>query len=461
MKQNNNQTLLKYARDTGKLNSIRARLSRNTGRIFDGSLPNYLWAQKYLGDTYEKVILAPKGIEALGESKDNQFTVLGGWCAIRTKCLRDMGKGILTNPISGKQIQIKSISQVAYWIENAVAADQIIETIGIYNGTNYVAISEESLWTKKIINTLELYLNRRLNDLEKQQILEAVIIAEKKRYKITKKYIEYVLKKTANLTRIIDTDIYDKLVEGRDELFERMGTTIDDLIEPMITRILKKPDTELQIGTKTKEDLLNYINSSSLVWFMYTGSYFDILRKKKYVTTQKGIIIEPWSHAVSNESEAKFNSIFFTHNNSYLHPNGINEDIAYITIDEACTFNWKPSKGYLPLSEVPNINNYESLIDALQTNSTISDLNLAKNISFMYGVNYLPYGNCKKALLDMVYIADEFHHKKKNLKKWNKDNQIKREKIQLLKSEYSSTIKNLALTVNKELKNMFITIFSA
>lgn len=460
MIQDNNQILLKHARDPGKLSIIRERLSRNTGRIFNGVALNPDWAQKYLGDTYEKVILAPKGIDSLGESKDSFFTVLGGWCAVRTKCLRDMGRGILTNPISGKRSQIKSISQVAYWIENAISADQIVETIGIYKGLNYAAISEENLWTKKVINTLELNLNRDLIDSEKQTIRNAIIIAEEKRYKITKKYIEYILNKKVSLTRIVDTHIYEDLIDGRDTMFERMGITVDDLVEPLIERILNNPDAELKIGTKTRKDLLNYINSSSLVWFMYTGPYLKILQKKKFVTTKKGIIIEPWSHAISNESEAKFNSLFFTDNNSYLYSGGINEDIAFITIDEVSSYNWKPSKGFLSISEVPNINNYESIINQLQEDISGADLNLGNNKSFMYGVNYLPYGDCKEALIEMIHIADNFHHKRKVFKNTYKENLVKLEKIQSIKGEYSKSMKKKAEIVNMELKKMFSDIFT-
>ncbi len=455
------QKILKSARDNNKLAIIRVRLSRNTGRIFEGRLPQPEWAEKNLGETYDKTVLASKGVEQLGKNKNSVYTVLGGWCAIRTKCLREIGEGILTDPVTGKKKQIKTVSQVAQWIQNAVSLDQIVETIGIYNGTNYVAISEEKLWTKKVINTLELYFNRELTDNEKQNIFIVIKTAEEIRYKITKKYIEYVSGHGISLTRVFDSDIYDDLIQGRNILFEKVGISINDLVEPMILRILKRSDSELQVGTKTRNDLLNYIDNSTLVWYMYTGDYLELLKKKNYVNTPNGIIIEPWSHAVSNESEAKFNTLIFTGKNSYLHPGGVNENLAYIAIDEASNYNWKSYKSQLSIAEIPNIQNYKIFFEKNTYTNTFSNLELAKNLPFMYGVNFLPYGKCRKLLLEIISVNDEYRLKlKENKNKYNDYNNGRKNKIQQLKKTYSAKMVKLSKQIDLEIRKMINSIFS-
>lgn len=457
------QEILNNGRDTGRLQKIRDRLTSPSGGIYQGTLPDKTWAKTNIGQIYKKVILASAGIEKLG-SKGNEYTVLGGWCAIRTRCMRDLAKGILTDVGTGREIKIESVEEVAHWITQAISADQIVESIGIYNGETYVAISEEKLWTEKVINALEDVFDRGLTTSEIDILSKAMSIAETKRFLITKQYIEYVTQKSVNFRRVIDRDIFNELVNGRDELLQAVQTSIKEIAEPLIQNRVKFDNKSLELWQqhKTIDDLCNYVRDYSLVWFMYTGPYLKILQDKGYVTTPKAIIMEPWSHGASNEAEANFKEKVFASQsgkNNYLVPGGLNEDLAFIAIDESSEYNFKPSKVNKTIAEVPNIINYDDFFATLKENKMIAALNLESNPSYMLGLNYLPYGKCREALLNMIRIKEDYREEKQKIKDTFKTQEDVKKAIQTLKKKESARMQLEAEKVNKELYDMFFSIF--
>jgi len=456
----NRQELLNFGRNFQKLQFLRNRLKKSS-IFFNGGIPKYEWSKKHLGDTYDKVIIASQGIEKLGETKNTSYTVIGGWCVMRTFCIQKISNGQLIDPISGKPQKIISIQQVSDWIKKAISMDGIVQAIGIYNGKEYVAISEVQLWFMKICNTLEMCLERNLNEKEKETVYKSIEFAEKKRYKITKKYIEYVSGKNINLVRIVDKDIFKELVIARDALFNKVGITINDLAKPLLTRLLKTSDDELSINIKTKKALIQYIDTSSIVWLMYTGYYVKLLQKHNYIKTPYVIIIEPFSPIHNNESRVLFNHLVYSGENAYLNKKGINNNLAYIAISESSSYNFNKSTSYLNISQVPNINNYKMFINLLKKDKSINELDLSINEAFQLGFNYLPYGKCKQLLLEMIRIIKEYKKEKKIIKTNIKKDQrsARQEKLISLKNNYKNHIYKLSIQVIDNVEHAFSIIF--
>ena len=452
------QILLNNTRDTLKLKIIRSRLSLPKGGLYKGCLPKHKWAQENIGHTYYKTILASKGIES---TKFGTYTVLGGWCSLRTKCINDLTKGILTDPETGFTQYYKSVDEVAQWLLNAISADQIIESIGMYNGDSYAAISEEYLWSEKVIRILQKYFSRKLLNFEKDKIKQSIRISDDKRYQITKKYIEMVQNKKINLTKIIDNDIFSDLVKSRDKMLNDFNISLMDLGKRLaINRgLLKnKNDHDKKV---IEEDINFYINNYSIVMLMYTGYYLEILKEKGYVKTPKAIVIEPYAHVQSNEFEGEFKGIIFSSNkgkNNYHIEGGINENIGLIAMDDVSNYACKRIKLSKSIFEVPNIKNYSKFIDTLSLDKNISILDLRNNPAFMCGINYLPYGKCSKALLEMVNIRNEYLIQKHKIKDYQNNESFF--EITELKKNKSLLIHKQALIVLNELNGLFSRIFT-
>ncbi|MDO8610447.1 MAG: hypothetical protein Q7R95_07910 [bacterium] len=455
------QKLLNNSRDPIKLQAIRAKLCLPNGGIFQGRIPGIKWSKENIGQTYYKTIMASRGIENL---KLGTYTVLGGWCALRTKCINDLSKGILTDLSTGQLMKFKSVKEVTNWITNAVSADQITESIGIYNGTSYASISEEYLWTQKAAQILKKYLNRNLTSQEQENIRRSIHISDDKRYKITKKYIEFVLNKKIDFTKIVDIDILPDLIDSRDRFLDSIHTSLKDLATIIIKEILDHKKINGEYNKEFKiiyKRLFDYLNNYSVILFMYTGYYLDILKRKGYVKSPKAIIMEPYSHVLSNEFEAEFKRIIFSTNNgknNYLIKNGANEDLGIIVIDDVCNYSHRRVKKYQSIHEIPNIQNYHNFIDRLSSDKNMSALDLKNNPVFMCGVNYLPYGRCNKALLEMIDIRNEYLVKKKQVKQYKDDESFF--EITELKKIKSSLISKQAKIVLEELEKLFTTIFT-
>ena len=455
---NDSQTLLNNARDLGKLIKIRTRLSQPKGGIFEGVIPEKKWADKILGETFNKVILASKGIESLSSLSD--ITVLGGWCAIRTKCMKTLSLGKLTNPQTGIEKKYSNISEVCNWIKTTISLDQIVESVGIYNGKNYALISEECLWAEKIINTVELHLKRMLTDKEKSMIKNSLITAEMRRYKITKKYIEFIQKEKINITLIKDHDILNDLQIERNKLLKKVGTTVRKLTEPILKRTkLESKDIGKLKKTSILQNISNHIERYSLVWFMYTGPYLNILKKYNYIKTNKAIIIEPWLHIYDNEAQAVFNYQVFGKNfgeNNHLKRGSLNKDIAIIGIDEPSEFNWERTNSNKSISTIPNVVNYKHFFKKNLVQNSLKELELRNNQAFIMGINYYPYNKTKKLLMKMINISQSFKEIKKNLKSTNSSFQTEIKKV---KREKAKEMLKTSEAVIKQLEKLSSTLF--
>ena len=326
------QVILNSSRDKLRLEKIREKLQTPNGGLFKGRLPNYKWAIENLGESFDKVILASNNIERL--SLDS-YTVLGGWCAIRTRCINDLQKGIITDTITGKKQQYKTVDELCNWLMKAIALDQIIEAIGSYNGDNYTAISEEYLWLEKIVKIVNKYFNRKLNETEIDKVLKAIKHSEEKRSKATELYLSFIKGKRVQITKVRDIDIFQDLIRSRDSLFDRLNITKEKLTQPMVLN--RNITRKIKDSSHILNDLYQYIDRYSIVWFMYTGYYLDLLKDKGYVKTDYAIIIEPYSHARSNESESEFKKVMLSSKNgtnNYLVHGGINEKLGFIASSE-------------------------------------------------------------------------------------------------------------------------------
>jgi hypothetical protein len=456
------QPILENSRDRLKLRMIRERLGREEGGIYNGYLPSREWSEKYLGESSDKVILASPGISKI----DEDFTVLGGWCAVRTKCLRDISSGFLTNLLTGERIRIDSVETLAEWLLESISADQIIESIGVVKGTDYVAISEEQLWAQKIVNATEQFLKRNLTKDELSLVENAISINEKRKYEITKQYIEFIVGKPVKFLRVVDRNIYDDLIQVRDNLLLQFDTSINELIAPTMNRIIRQNKNKIKfIEKSSRSSMYDYIDKYSLVWIMYTGPYLELLKSKGYVHTEKAVIIEPWSHPSGSELEAKalFNEKIFGSElgiNNYLYPGGINENLGMIGMDEISNYSFAKSKVTDSISDVPNIKNYKIFIEQLQSNESISNLDLVSNRAFFFGVNYNPYGKSRIALLKMIEIRNDYMDIRNIYKNKYLDIEDMQVEIVKLRSEKSSLIKEASDIVIQELylllSNMFL-----
>lgn len=346
------QHLLNYVRDNTKLQQIREQLKQPSERTYNGTIPSYEWTENVLGNNiYEKIILATPGIEQLGTSKETAFTVLGGSCVLRTKCFHRLKAGFITDMVTGEKKNITSVAQVAEWIENAISLDQIVDIVGPYKGAAYAIISEEYLWLQKIMSALEHLFNRKLTDNEQDMLAAAIQKSEQKKHEMLKKYLAYVTQKEAHVVRIVDADIFDELREARDTLLDALDIKFEQLKE-LYKNIF-------HTNQKTDDSLYAYLDSVSIIETMYSGLYLNILQKRGYVKTPKGIIIEPWIHArLGNILNIK--KVEKKH--MYLY-SGIDTNLAFIAMDSASTKGFLRTQSKKSIQIVPNIYNYKKIFN--------------------------------------------------------------------------------------------------
>ncbi|MFC2169596.1 hypothetical protein ACFLRM_03375 [Acidobacteriota bacterium] len=312
---------------------------------------------------------------------------------------------------------------------------------------------EEKLWADKIIRILEQNFKRTLKNNEKQKIYDSVREANKRRYKIIKKYIEHLIQKPINLTSIIDLDIYEDINIQKKKFMKETGIKNNEFAEMLIKRSQDKDQKEF--GLKHMEQ---YIDQYLAVMFLYTGEFLSLLQRKQHIKTPKAIIMEPWSHAGTTYIEKEFNFKVFGKNNgknNHLVEGGKAENLAFIAMDEVGQYEMKNSKKHTTISMMPNILNYKDFIEKLNDDSTISSLDLTINRSFLEGFNYLPYGKCREALLNMIRIRDDYRNKRAAYKKQNPRNDINN-----LRKTNSQLMKEQAEFVNLELFKLFKAIFN-
>ena len=260
------EILLENLVGESKIRGMKTKIQKSGGRLIDGVEATNLqpWIDKQFGQFGERVLIVSKGADNLNSQ---EITAIGGWCAIRTADVAKMQQGIITDPITGEEKQFKSIPEVTDWIKKAISIDQCIEAIGVYAGQNYAVISEEQLWGDRVKGIVANQLNRPLTQTDEGQIETAIREGEEKRYIYTQRYIKLVSGQEPNLRRVVDRDVYDNLVEVRDEMLDVAGVSLESL--------------------KKKFPNDSSIDSYSLVWGMYTGPYLKMLKNKGYISTQK------------------------------------------------------------------------------------------------------------------------------------------------------------------------------
>ncbi len=357
-----------------KIKSIEYKISNFGGRVIDGSLGKELdpFIKQQFDQFGERIIGTSKGIDKL---EINNITAIGGWCAIRTADYERLKQGVVPNPLTGEVLKYNSPRDVAEWIEQAISIDQIIEAIGIYSGQNYAAISEEKLWGDRVKQTVANKLRRSLTNKEKVEIDIALDTAETRRYEFTQRYIDYITQRKNNLIRFVDGDIWQDLVRVRNEMLKIAKIDLNKLLKMFPEEIASIP-------------------GYSIVWGMYTGPYLALLKSKGYVSTSKGVIIEPYTHALSEtRSKAYINDqIFGYQTNNYLVPKGVNKDLGFAAFIDAVSPKGERLGRIITLDGLPNFQNYQDFLKRLSEDPRCGALTLSDNPSFIWGVNLFPYG---------------------------------------------------------------------
>lgn len=371
-----------------------------------GHLPN--------GKTLEDLPLSILGSEfapkviigALPESatKDS-LTISGGWCTLR---LVEAGKlekeRVLLNPVTGTEEPITSIQQVANWLQDSIAFDQVVEAIGPILGNEYVAISESRLWAKRILIAVENSLGK-LKFSERKFLIQAVEDAEKKRALLTERYLQLVLGKSVRLRRITDREIWGDLRKAQQELFSKSGLSVASMAK------------EFSNGN-------NNLSSRVLVFSLYSEPYFAMLRRKGLVTNQNVVISEPTIHTRTKDlaGNAVIQAVYQA-NGKYGQP-GINPNTGFVAFMECLWQGNEKGKGKgepvrdtLAINQVPNTSNWRELFSNGFLNPTQEpDLDPLKNPLFVWGVNLIPFGKTRQTLLKLLEVKEQFIDEKKNVK---------------------------------------------
>lgn len=408
------------------------------GRLADslsGSQLETSQIRRLFGPFSARLVSVSRGVEQLS-SQD--ITVIGGWCAIRTADMLLIKSGVIIDPNTGQITRYKSTDEVCNWIETSPTIDQVIEAIGMYTGDAYVAISEEQLWGDRIKSAITNQLGRSLLPAEIISIEDSLTRAELKRYEMTRRYIAFVTGKMPNFTRFTDRDIYLDLLDVQKQMFKAAGITLDQLI---------------QMFPEEKG-----IDSYSLVWGMYTGPYFALLQQKGIANTPKGLIIEPWWHAIGETRAKNFMNIrTFEEPNNYFRKNGVNENLGFAAYANLMNPDGTQMWVATPLNKIPNLSNYPGFIREIFTQEACCNLDLSQNPAFIWGVNLLPFGVCKKALLEMLQIKDEYKNLKKKLPDTTRETRT--QMVNKLKEEFRAQILIQAFIIQRELEKMLKVVF--
>lgn len=453
--------LINQARDVTFLNKIRTKLSENTGGIHEGYIPNDVWLNRIIGETAEKFVLASPNIEQLDNV--DSITILGGWCALRTKCLQDLSSGYLTDVKTGEKLRIFNIKDITEWLTKAISFDQIYDAVGTYTGNFYTILSETYLWSLRVADTIEKLLNRKLDEKDFKKIISAIRIAEEQRYKLTIEYIKsYYSNQQKDLIKVNvvwDFDIIDELKKIRDTLLQQVNLNLHNFIVHFSSNLqtnntFKSTDADT---AQEIESITKYLDAYSLVWMTYTGPYLEVLKKLDYVNTQTAIIIEPWSHAYIGSLRARneFNTLFLSGKNQYLHPDGINSSLAFVAIDQIGDFNGTRHRTSKSISEVPNIYNFKNFVETNLYAESISSLNLQQNNAFNLGYNYLCFGDYKNILKEMIDLSIEYKNVRKNITNQSIKLEDKLTEVKKIKDKFSKKMRTLGDSIKYSLIEHF------
>lgn len=376
-----------------------------------------------------------------------QLAVAGGWCALRTKDMTTLNENcVIMNPRSGQLEEIRSVDQVVRWIQEAVAFDQVIESIGAVKASEYAVISERKLWSMRIVEKLRIILNRKLSEEERNAIENAVENAEVTRARITEKYIVYI---TGNenivFRRVVDEDVWTSLEQARNEMLARAGL----------------PLGLLQKRYPNERFTLPY---SSLVWAMYNEPYFDMLRQEGYMKAKRAYIVEPSLHAtVETQSDLEMAINIYRSRGIYQDSRGFNANTGFIAYLECVNGEGKNVRKELCIGDVPNIINWQNLFEegGLLDPEKNATLTPNENQLFLWGANLLPFRQVRQALLALAQLQDTFKEEKKRLNGNGQNNKggneriAVQEKVDALKVELLPKVIEQNSIIASELKKLF------
>jgi hypothetical protein len=380
-------------------------LLKRTDQAKRGHLPRGLALAELQGDMtgFAEVLgdFAPRVLIAANPNNPasllpEQIAIAGGWCALRTNDVANLSqRGVIMNPESGSLAQVQSVQQVASWIEQSVAFDQIVESVGPAKGSEYAVISERQLWTNRVNSKLGQIFGRQLTDAEQSKIERSLEKAEQMRAVMTKRYLE-IATNNPNIVfqRVVDADIWNDIRKAQREMFLRAGLSLDGLQR----RFPKDAAT---------------IKSSAIVWAMYSEPYFDMLRTKGLITSPTVFIVEPSLHTYA-DTQAGNDVVqrIYQDKGIYFDPKGMNKNTGFIAFIECVTANGANVRKNLGVGEVPNVSNWDRMFrDELHPEAN-AIINPKDNSLFLWGLNLLPFGNTRQALLQLVALQDEFQKEK-------------------------------------------------
>lgn len=422
--------LLEQLIGSSALESLQSKVTNAGGRIIDGQLPSR-YSQSLLGDFSERALVEPQSIEKL--LPPDSTTALGGWCILRKADSLLLREGKLSDPEKGETIPLQSVKQLTNWIERAVSLDQIVGSIGIFSGTNYVAISEDYLWSTRIKAMAERIISIEPNDII--TIRQAITKSQLIRFEMTLRYMQYLKGEQVRLVSVVDEDILSDLEEAKKQMLATAGTSVE----------------ELEQRYPNESGIDNY----SLVWAQYTGPYVDALRKRAFVKTPNALLLEPADHAYSEtQAKAELTRRYFSKpSNRYLAEGGPNSNLGFIPYVESMEPNGKATKTVLPIGSVLNIQNYKTFLAEIRSSDSIKKTTLSDNMAFILGVNLLPFGKTKELLLQMIQLKNAMKSEKEQLSQIG-DKVTRQQRANSIKIFYENQIQALGIQVLESVETM-------
>lgn len=420
-----------------------------------GHLPNGLSITELSGDIDRFSALlgdfAPRVIMASNPNNPTcllpeQVAVAGGWCALRTKDVINLSQqGIIADPYSGTLKEVRSVDQVADWIRNAVSFDQIVESIGAVNAAERIVISEQRLWTERVITKLSVIFGRPLSLDERATIRDSIESSEKKRATMTERYLKIATgKENLNFRQIVDGNIWQDLKYARADMLSRVGLSAKKL------QVMFPDDAES-------------IPASAIVWTMYSEPYFDVLRNKGKVSKKTVFVVEPSIHTYADTRPG--NEVvqrIYQDKGKYFDPKGMNANTGFIAFMECITPNGLNVRKNLTMGEVPNIANWERLLnaDGILDPEKNAIINVKDNLLFVWGTNLLPFGQTRQSLLSLAELQDEFLSEKGRIGGSYEEPYVKQRQVAELREKFIGAIIDQNQRISLELRNLFAYLTS-
>lgn len=431
--------ILGYFREKTKLDKIKHDLvSLDTSKTYLGESAYSDNLKLLLGHNYFRSIGYSRGFNEM-QLEINNITAIGGWCAVRTKDFENIKRGVLENPLSGELSPISKIADVTSWLRKSQSLDQIIESVGTFTGDKYVIMSERRLWTTKLEKALEKFFQRSLSQKETQNLYEAVIFSETRKYEMTKKYIDFVTKKSNFVTEIRDEDYMQEIEKNKNRLLENHKIDLDKLTALFINQ--KSQDRD--ITNDEKKELADYISEYTKVWYFFTGDYLEnILKKNGIVRTEKAVLINCWQYSVNYQIKLEqiINKIVLNQGKGYLSKGFENENIWFVAYLSAEDYRFRQYKTHKSLSLIPNATNFKNYL--LSLTEHVNKLNttfLSNDIFFQDIFNFAQDFESVQILKQITNENSEFSNVRNSIKQ--SDNQQKLKVIsEIRKMKLSNTL---------------------